>query len=213
MPFSVLLKDFFNDSPTVYKVKSNSWLIPIYFIDSPLSQSTLLILHSHRPIAQLLHFIKSTLILNRTSVSVSHSFMSDSLRPHGLQPTRLLRPWDFPGKDTGVVCHLLLQNRTWSYIYSIFTSICVWLHWSLHLEWSFIPSPYIQNSWISRPINATSSMKSFLFLQLIPFMNPGETLYSLISYLICFSFTNESVLIPASPNIFKGRILIWFSFM
>ena len=28
--------------------------------------------------------------------------MSDSLRPHGLQPTRLLRPWDFPGKSTGV---------------------------------------------------------------------------------------------------------------
>ena len=28
--------------------------------------------------------------------------MSDSSRPHGLQPTRLLRPWDFPGKSTGV---------------------------------------------------------------------------------------------------------------
>ena len=28
--------------------------------------------------------------------------MSDSQQPHGLQPTRLLRPWDFPGKSTGV---------------------------------------------------------------------------------------------------------------
>ena len=28
--------------------------------------------------------------------------MSDSQRPHGLQPTRLLHPWDFPGKRTGV---------------------------------------------------------------------------------------------------------------
>ena len=35
--------------------------------------------------------------------------MSDSVRPHGLQPTRLLRPWDSPGKNTGVVCHFLLQ--------------------------------------------------------------------------------------------------------
>ena len=35
--------------------------------------------------------------------------MPDSLRPHGLQPTRLLCPWDFPGKDTGVGCHFLLQ--------------------------------------------------------------------------------------------------------
>ena len=29
---------------------------------------------------------------------------------HGLQPTRLLRPWDFPGKSTGVGCHCLLQS-------------------------------------------------------------------------------------------------------
>ena len=35
--------------------------------------------------------------------------MSDSSRPHGLQPTRLLRPWDFPGKSTGVGCHCLLR--------------------------------------------------------------------------------------------------------
>ena len=31
--------------------------------------------------------------------------------PHGLQPTRLLCPWDFPGKNTGVGCHFLLQCR------------------------------------------------------------------------------------------------------
>ena len=36
--------------------------------------------------------------------------MSDSVRPHGLQPTRLLHPWDSPGKNTGVGCHFLLQN-------------------------------------------------------------------------------------------------------
>ena len=35
--------------------------------------------------------------------------MSDSVRPHGLQPTKLPRPWDSPGKNTGVGCHLLLQ--------------------------------------------------------------------------------------------------------
>ena len=38
----------------------------------------------------------------------SRSVLSDSLRPHGLQPTRLLHPWDFPGKSTGVGCHCLL---------------------------------------------------------------------------------------------------------
>ena len=35
--------------------------------------------------------------------------MSDSVRPHRGQPTRLCRPWDSPGKNTGVGCHLLLQ--------------------------------------------------------------------------------------------------------
>ena len=39
----------------------------------------------------------------------SRSVMSDSVQPHGLQPTRLLCPWDFPGKSTGVGCHCLLR--------------------------------------------------------------------------------------------------------
>ena len=37
------------------------------------------------------------------------SVVSDSVRPHGLQPTRLFHPWDSPGKNTGVGCHFLLQ--------------------------------------------------------------------------------------------------------
>ena len=41
---------------------------------------------------------------------VSHSVMSDSLRPHGLYPTRLLCPWDSPGKNTGEGGHSLLQG-------------------------------------------------------------------------------------------------------
>ena len=35
--------------------------------------------------------------------------MPDSVRPHRRQPTRLRRPWDSPGKNTGVGCHFLLQ--------------------------------------------------------------------------------------------------------
>ena len=35
--------------------------------------------------------------------------VSDSVRPHGRQPTKLPRPWNSPGKDTGVGCHFLLQ--------------------------------------------------------------------------------------------------------
>ena len=35
--------------------------------------------------------------------------MSNSVRPHRWQPMRLRRPWDSPGKNTGVGCHFLLQ--------------------------------------------------------------------------------------------------------
>ena len=44
------------------------------------------------------------------SSSVSRSVVSDSLRPHELQPARLLHPWDSPSKNTGVDCHSLLQR-------------------------------------------------------------------------------------------------------
>ena len=37
--------------------------------------------------------------------------MSDSVRPPRRQPARLPRPWDSPGKSTGVGCHFLLQCR------------------------------------------------------------------------------------------------------
>ena len=40
----------------------------------------------------------------------SRSVVSDPQRPYGLQTTRLLRPWDFPGKSTGVGCHCLLRK-------------------------------------------------------------------------------------------------------
>ena len=47
----------------------------------------------------------------------SCSVWSNSLQPHGLQPIRLLRPWDFPGKSTGVGCHGLLKYNPsgWEY--------------------------------------------------------------------------------------------------
>ena len=41
---------------------------------------------------------------------LSRSVVSDPQRPQGLQPSRLLRPWDFPGKSTGVGCHCLLRK-------------------------------------------------------------------------------------------------------
>ena len=39
----------------------------------------------------------------------SRSVVSNPQQPHGLQPSRLLHPWDFPGKSSGVGCHCLLR--------------------------------------------------------------------------------------------------------
>ena len=49
-------------------------------------------------------------IIQKESESVSQSVVSDSLQPHILQPTRLLCPWNSPGKNTGMCSHSLLQE-------------------------------------------------------------------------------------------------------
>ena len=54
---------------------------------------------------------KGIWVLPRLCESVSHSFVSNSLQPHGLYSTRLLCPWASPGKNTGVGCHALLQRN------------------------------------------------------------------------------------------------------
>ena len=66
----------------------------------------------------------------------SRSVVSDSSRLHGLQPTRLLRPWDFPGNSAGVRCHGLLQlyNIVIRYFYTFQTD-----H---HDTFTYYVSPY-----------------------------------------------------------------------
>ena len=48
--------------------------------------------------------------LNHVHVCQVASIVSNSVRPYGLWPTRLLCPWNSPGKNTGVGCHALLQR-------------------------------------------------------------------------------------------------------
>ena len=64
----------------------------------------------------------------------SCSVMSDSLWPHGLQPTRLLCPWDFPGKSTGVGCHCLLRISSFLKRILLFISVYFWLR---RCMWAF----------------------------------------------------------------------------
>ena len=59
------------------------------------------------------HEIKRHLLFGRKAIThlccCITSVVSDSVRPHRQQPTRLRCPWDSPGKNTGVGCHFLLQ--------------------------------------------------------------------------------------------------------
>ena len=93
--------------------------------------------------------------------------MSDSVRPHRQQPTRLLCPWDSPGKNTGVGCHFLLQcvkvKSEREVAQSCLTlsdpMACSLLGSSVHgifqarvLEWVPLPSPKTQTSYYQTSI-------------------------------------------------------------
>ena len=73
----------------------------------PFCLKTFLCLFQNKFSASLFHVFNCLFLLG--CVCVNHPVVSESLQPHGLQPTRLLCPWDFPGKNTGVGCHCLLQ--------------------------------------------------------------------------------------------------------
>ena len=60
--------------------------------------------------------------------NVSPSIMSNSLLPCGLYPARLLCPWDFPDKNSGVGCHCLLQAASFSIfllVWNVMSSIFI----------------------------------------------------------------------------------------
>ena len=73
--------------------------------------------------------------------------MSDSVRPHGQQPTRLLCPWDSLGKNTGVGCHFLLH---------------------LHMHWSSILCTYFNAVLSNHPTLAFSVQPARCYQIILP---------------------------------------------
>ena len=73
------------------------------------------------------HILNSHVYLY-VSMHVSHLVMSNSLQHHGLQPTRLLCPWNSPGKNTGVGCHSLLQGIVLTQGLSLGSPSCMFLN-------------------------------------------------------------------------------------
>ena len=89
------------------------------------------------------------------------SVVSDSLRPRGLWPTRLLRAWDSPGKNTEVGCHFLLQG-----IFPTQGSNPGLLHWqagSLLSEPLGKPTPSRSIPEVRKPILCSDSQFFFFF--------------------------------------------------
>ena len=83
------------------------------------------------------------------------SVVSDSVRPHRWQPTRLHHPWDSPGENTGVGCHFILQCMKVKVTQSCLT-LCDPMDYTVHgilqarvLEW--VAYPFSSGS--SRPRN------------------------------------------------------------
>ena len=97
--------------------------------------------------------------------------MSDSVRPHRQQPTRLPHPWDSPGKNTGVGCHFLLQcmwkvkvkslshvrlfETPWTAAYQTPPAIGV----SRQEYWSVVPLPYLQCPTLWRGCRGSEEME------------------------------------------------------
>ena len=121
----------------------------------------------------------------------SRSVVSDSLRPHRLQPTRLLCLWDFPGKSTGVGCHCLLARTSntmlskcleWTSLFLILGEmLSVFHHWEWCLLW--VCCIWLILCWGSFPPWPLSGEFCFLFfivkgIWILPNHSPKHLLYS-----------------------------------
>ena len=133
----------------------------------------------------------------------SRSGVSDSLRPHGLHPTRLLRPWDFPGKSTGVGCHCLLWRALHTYIFFFFCCV-TWSTHSLSRDQTY--TPCIE----CRPLTTEAPDKSIVLAVLMT-----NFLYVFIEFCAMLKLLELCLTLDCSPlgssvsGVFQARILEW----
>ena len=81
----------------------------------------------------LAEHLEKCLAYSKFLSSISCSVVSDSLRPHGLEPTRFLCPWNSPGKNTEVGSHSLLQGIFLTQGLNLGLLLCRWiLYWLSH---------------------------------------------------------------------------------
>ena len=100
--------------------------------------------------------------------------MSDSVRPHRWQPTRLCHPWDSPGKNTGVGCHFFLQCMKVKSKSEV-VQLCLTLHDPM--DWS-LPGSSVHGIFQARVLEWVAIAFSNINVQL-------STIFSLSQILIC----------------------------
>ena len=117
--------------------------------------------------------------------------MSDSVRPHRRQPTRLPRLWDSPGKNTGVSCHFLLQCVKLKSLSRVRLLVTPWtvahqaspsMGFSRQEYWSAVPLP--------SPSEVSSWAESYT--PIITWF-PGQAVFILRDYLKANSLTETEV--------------------
>ena len=143
--------------------------------------------------------------------------MSDSVRPHRRQPTRLPRLWDCPGKNPGVGCHFLLQCMNVESERDVAQSCptlsdpmdCSLPGSSTHgifqarvLEWGALPSPVTQH-WIA----VILQLKKGLFI----LFKSGSGLKRVCPCVWCVVFTDFICFVPvmALPTVLCHPLPMW----
>ena len=155
-PFSVLASqcfDLFNSSDFFLY-----FTLTIYSCDCPCDDHAIIsdIFSSKISNLSLTFFVMSFYVC-----VLSHPIVPDSLWPHGLQPARLLCPWNFPGMNTGLGCHFLFQG-----IFPTQGSYCHLLH-LLHWQADSLPLRHLRSSCAAYLFLSSFSLFSTLSISLI----------------------------------------------
>ena len=149
----------------------------------------------------------------------SRSVVSNSQRPHGLQPTRLLHPWDFPGKSTGVGCHCLLPSMLEQMVK--FHSFYGWLVFNC----IYIYHIFFSHSTVDRHIGCFHMLATVSSAATLSYMYLFELLYfffniypgmGLLSHMvIVFIFLRNSILFStvAAPTYIPTNTVTEFPFL